>query len=68
VHPPDPSLTDSSAIGAAVVAAAGAAGEVIAVQRDAERARLAPDRGRRGWWEWQAQRHESAVTGQISSR
>ena len=32
VHPPDPSLTDSSAIGAAIVAAAGAAGEVIAVR------------------------------------
>ena len=29
VHPPDPSLTDSSAIGAAIVAAAGAAGQVI---------------------------------------
>ena len=34
VHPPDPSLTDSSAIGAAVVAAAGATGQVIAVRRD----------------------------------
>jgi xylulokinase len=68
VHPPDPSLTDSSAIGAAVVAAAGAAGEVIAVARDRERARLAPDRGRSAWWQSQAQRHESAVTGQIGSR
>jgi len=68
VHPPDPSLTDSSAIGAAIVAAAGAAGQAVAVQRDRQRARLAPDGSRSAWWESQARRHESAVTGQIIRR
>jgi xylulokinase len=61
VHPPDPSLTDSSAIGAAIVAAAGAAGETIAVHRDGERAGIAPDRDRCAWWERRAARHEAEV-------
>jgi xylulokinase len=64
-RPPDPSLTDSSAIGAAMVAAAGAAGQSLAVHPDAERPGLVPDRGRSAWWERQAERHESAVAGQI---
>jgi hypothetical protein len=37
VHPPDPSLTDSSAIGAAIVAAAGADGQLVAVHHEEER-------------------------------
>jgi xylulokinase len=65
-RPPDPSLTDSSAIGAAMVAAAGAAGQSLAVHPDAGRPGLVPDRGRSAWWERQAERHESAVAGQIA--
>jgi len=68
VYPPDPSLTDSSAIGAAVVAAAGAAGQAVAVHRGEGRAGLVPDRGRGAWWESLAQRHEAAVAGQIIGR
>jgi xylulokinase len=67
-RPPDPSLTDSSAIGAAIVAAAGADGQLVAVHPDGERAELAPDRSRSTWWESQAERHESAVAGQSVSR
>ena len=67
-RPPDPSLTDSSAIGAAIVAAAGADGQVVAVHPDGEHAGLAPDRSRSTWWESQAERHESAVAGQSVSR
>jgi xylulokinase len=63
-RPPDPSLTDSSAIGAAIIAAAGATGQVVAVRPDRKPARLAPDPGRTAWWGWQAQRHESAVARQ----
>jgi xylulokinase len=68
VHPPDPSLTDSSAIGAAIVAAAGADGQVIVGGHPRERVGIAPDRGRSAWWDLQAERHESAVAGQIVSR
>ena len=70
---PDPSLTDSSAIGAAIgaaiVAAAGVTGQVgLAVGPYLERAGIAPDRRRSAWWELQAERHESAVAGQKFSR
>jgi len=68
VHPPSPSLTDSSAIGAAVVAAAGAAGQVVAVRPGEGRTGLAPDRSRSAWWQAQAKRHETAVAGQIIGR
>lgn len=68
VHPPDPSLTDSSAVGAAIVAAAGAAGQVLSVHRDEERTGVAPDPARFSWWERQAARHEAAVAGLIASR
>jgi xylulokinase len=68
VHPPDPSLTDSSAVGAAIVAAAGAAGQVVAVHQDEERTGVTPDPARFSWWERQAARHEAAVAGLISSR
>jgi hypothetical protein len=61
VHPLDPSLTDSSAIGAAIVAAACAGGQAIAVGHPPEQVGLAPDRGRSSWWEAQASRHESEV-------
>jgi sugar (pentulose or hexulose) kinase len=61
VHPPDPALTDSSAIGAAVVAAAGADGHAIAVGHSRERTGLAPDHSRFAWWELQAERHEYEV-------
>jgi len=67
-RPPDPSLTDSSAIGAAIVAAAGVTGQAVAVRRDGERADFAPDRSRSAWWESYAERHESAVVGQSVSR
>ena len=67
-RPPDPSLSDSSAIGAAIVAAAGADGQLIAAHSDGEHAGLAPDRSRSTWWESQAERHESAVAGQSVSR
>ena len=68
VRPPDPSLADSSAVGAAIVAAAGAGGQVVAVQPDEERAGIAPDPARFSWWERQAARHEAAVAGLIASR
>jgi len=68
VHPPDPSLTDSSAVGAAIVAAAGAAGQVLAVHQGEERTGIAPDPARFSWWERQAARHEAAVAGLIASR
>jgi xylulokinase len=67
-RPPDPSLTDGSAIGAAIVAAAGSTGQAVAVRRDGERAGFAPNRSRSAWWELQAERHESAVAGQSVSR
>jgi xylulokinase len=68
VRPPDPSLTDSSAVGAAIVAAAGAAGEVLAVHQDEERTGISPDPSRFSWWERQAARHEAAVAGLIAIR
>jgi xylulokinase len=67
VHPPDPSLTDGSAVGAAIVAA-GAAGQMLAVHQDEERTPIAPDPARFSWWERQAARHEAAVAGLIASR
>jgi xylulokinase len=68
VYPPDPALTDSSAVGAVVVAAAGAAGQVVAVHHDEERAGLAPDSARSSWWERQAARHEAAVASLAVTR
>jgi xylulokinase len=68
VRPPDPSLVDSSAVGAAIVAAAGAGGRVVAVRQDTERSRVAPDPARFAWWERQAARHEAAVAGLVAGR
>jgi len=67
-RPPDPSLTDSSAIGAAIVAAAGLTGAPLAVRPAGERAGLTPDRSRSAWWESHAERHEAAVAGQVGRR
>jgi hypothetical protein len=53
-------------VGAAIVAAAGAAGQVLAVHQDVERTGVAPDPARFSWWERQAARHEAAVAGLIA--
>jgi xylulokinase len=61
-------MAESSHCLAVLEAAAGADGQLVAVHHDEERAGLAPDRSRSAWWERQAERHESAVAGQIVSR
>jgi xylulokinase len=60
VRPPDPLATESSAVGAALVAA-GAAGQVIAVHQADERTRLTPDPSRASRWDRLATRRQSAI-------
>jgi sugar (pentulose or hexulose) kinase len=68
VYPPDPSLTDSYAIGAALVAAAGPMVAWLRSGAIRNGPGLPPTAVGSAWWDVRAERHESAVAGQIVSR
>jgi xylulokinase len=66
VCPAEEPARDSSAVGAAIVAAAGAAGHVVDVQYEEEREVVTPDPASSARWARMAERHESAVAAMTS--